>query len=82
MQRSVEDVTRENLKLKEKMLEMTAHSMRDNLIFSGIPEKTNENVEDVLKTFFINELGINREIVQKISFLRVHRLGPARLKKS
>lgn len=82
VQRSVKDVTRENLKLKEKMLEMTARSMRDNLIFSGIPEKKNENVEDVLKTFFINELGINKEIVQKISFLRVHRLGPVRLKKS
>lgn len=54
VQRSVRDVTRENFKLKEKMLEM---SMRDNLIFSGIPKENDENVEDVLKTFFPKRIG-------------------------
>lgn len=82
VERSVRDVTRENFKLKEKILEMTTRSMRDNLIFSGIPEETDENVEDVLKTFFTNELGVNKETVQRITFLRVHRLGPVRPKKS
>jgi hypothetical protein len=28
----------ENIELREKLLEMQAHSMKDNLIFSGIPE--------------------------------------------
>ena len=39
-------------------------------------------MRDVLKAFFSNELGIKEEIVQRIAFLRVHRLGPARPKKS
>lgn len=81
VQKSVREVTRENIQLKEKILEITMRSMQDNLIFSGIPEEKDESVEQTLKTFFSKELGINKETVQQIEFSRVHRLRPAKPKK-
>ncbi|CAC5406091.1 unnamed protein product [Mytilus coruscus] len=64
----------ENIELKEKLLEMQAHSMKYNLIFSGIKESSqrqNEKVEDTIKEFIANELNINSETIQ---FQNVHRL--------
>ncbi|VDI29323.1 Hypothetical predicted protein [Mytilus galloprovincialis] len=64
----------ENFELKEKVLEMQAHSMKYNLIFSGIKERSerqNEKVEDTIKEFISNELKIDSEAIQ---FQNVHRL--------
>ncbi|CAG2217208.1 unnamed protein product [Mytilus edulis] len=64
----------ENFELKEKLLEMQAHSMKYNLIFSGIKERSerqNEKVEDTIKEFISNELKIDSEAIQ---FQNVHRL--------
>lgn len=75
METSIHRVNRENLKLRERMLEITTRSMRDNLIFSGIPEIDDQNAEVALRSFLANILGLSRDTVQKIGFHRVHRLG-------
>ncbi|XP_052233247.1 uncharacterized protein LOC127846112 [Dreissena polymorpha] len=53
--------------------------MRNNLVFSGIPEATSECQEDTepkVGGFIHEKLKIAKDIVDKISFERVHRLGP------
>lgn len=63
-------------KQNDKITEIQWRSMRENLIFSGIPEITNylENGEDcefTIHEFFKNELHIEEDI----KFDRAHRLG-------
>ena len=45
--------------------------MKYNLIFSGLHEQPNENVEDKLRRFLYYEMGIE----QQIEFGNVHRFG-------
>lgn len=72
-------VTRENKQLKEMLLDIQSRSMRENLMFSGIPEVTiNGGIEDADKTirdFMCKELKLPSPTVQNIAFARVHRLG-------
>ena len=52
----------ENNELRDDILDMRCHSMKYNLIFSGIPEPSNikeENTEEVVKTFIGRELEID-----------------------
>lgn len=69
---------RESNDIFEKSLEMQTRSMRENLIFSGIPEvarnETPEQSENELKTFIAQKLKIEKEI----PFHVVHRLRPRR----
>jgi len=64
----------ENLYLKNRVVEMQTRSMRDNLIFKGIPDvsdfREQEDTEGKLKTFIATEL----EIEGDIPFHVVHRL--------
>ncbi|XP_062616814.1 uncharacterized protein LOC134278517 [Saccostrea cucullata] len=57
--------------LNERHLDLQTRSMRDNLVFSGIPETEEENTEEVLKEFIRAEMNIT-EVPQ---FHRVHRMG-------
>ncbi|VDI23879.1 Hypothetical predicted protein [Mytilus galloprovincialis] len=68
-----EKLQNENFELKENLLKMQTHSMKYNLIFSGIKEsneRQNEKVEDTIKEFISNELKIDSEA---IPFQNVHR---------
>ncbi|KAL0152777.1 hypothetical protein M9458_052500 [Cirrhinus mrigala] len=49
--------------------------MRDNLIFSGIPEQIQDNPEHAIKEFMHSNLKIPKETVEKITFHRVHHLS-------
>lgn len=85
IKREVNDLVRENstLKdevlnmstdlqsLKERQIELQSRTMRDNLIFTGIPENETEDTEKVLADFIKNKL----EITKDIEFERVHRMG-------
>ena len=70
-----------NKSLKEDMLDLKCRSMRDNLVFTNIPEnfKTGdggrryENTEQELSTFLLNKLNISG-----VQFERVHRITPAK----
>ncbi|VDI43527.1 Hypothetical predicted protein [Mytilus galloprovincialis] len=67
----------ENFELKEQFLRLQTHSMKYNLIFSGITEQDNESKEDtesVIKNFIETELEIRD--ANTISFQNVHRLRP------
>ncbi|XP_041369922.1 uncharacterized protein LOC121383892 [Gigantopelta aegis] len=58
--------------LKERHLDLQSRSMRENLIFTGIPETgPDENTEQLLITFIQKDM----EIEQPIGFEHVHRFG-------
>ena len=70
---------RENEELRERILDMQARSMRENLLFGGIEEDEaekndpdNTKTELVLKNFLKKDMGI----AEDIKFHIVHRLRP------
>jgi len=70
------DVEAENREFKEELLKLKSHSMKYNLIFSGIQQTDmeNQNTETVLKHFVHTDLDISN--VSDINFQNVHRLRP------
>lgn len=68
-------VTAENKAMQEIILDLQSRSMRDNLIFSSIPESSAEDPEKTVKDFMINQLKLTPETVEHITFHSVHRLG-------
>lgn len=52
--------------------------MRDNLIFSGIPEAAQDNPEEAIKEFMHSALKLPMITVNTINFHRVHRIGQRR----
>ncbi|XP_053383743.1 uncharacterized protein LOC128549967 [Mercenaria mercenaria] len=55
--------------------------MRNNLVFTNIPEAptgTTEDCEKVLKGFLVEKMKIAQDLVTQIQFDRVHRIGPKR----
>lgn len=67
-------VVAENKTMKENMLDLQSRSMRDNLVFTGIPEQTPDDPEKSVKDFMIKQLKLPAETVQNITFHRVHRI--------
>lgn len=76
LEKTNDNLMRENNDLHEDFLKLQTHSMKYNLIFNGIEgtddNLTNENTEEVLKGFIRNELGV--EDAESIHFQNVHRL--------
>ena len=66
---------RTKIKLESKVTDLEARSMRENLLFHGIPESHNENCELLIKQFMAAELKIEHEIVDAMVLDRVHRIG-------
>ena len=65
-------------KLKEDVVYLQSQSMRDNLIFSNITEGTGESVETtevILRNFLHEKMKVAKDVVDKIGFERVHRMG-------
>ncbi|KAL0165957.1 hypothetical protein M9458_037801, partial [Cirrhinus mrigala] len=69
---NVTHLSEENKKIKETVIDLQARSMRDNLVFSGIPESA---AEATVKTFIKTYLKLLEDTVENICFERVHRLG-------
>lgn len=67
---------KENKTMKETILDIQTRSMRNNLIFSGLPEHPSENPEALIKDFLKTQLKLSPDIVNHITFHRVHHLGP------
>ena len=59
--------------LREKLTAMEIHSRRSNLLFYGIAERQNENVESILRDTF-SHLGIDTNDATNIALVNVHRL--------
>ena len=56
---------------------LKSRSMRDNLLFSNIPEVQDESpihTENILRQFLKNELKMDSSAVDHIRFERVHRI--------
>ena len=63
-------------KLNEKLIKQESHSRRDNLLFDGIPEGTNETDKDCADIIY-NILETNMAIpnARDIKIVRCHRVG-------
>ena len=55
----------------QKLADIQDRSMRDNLLFTGIPENSHEDPEHTVKDILQNKLGI-----PGVELERVHRIGP------
>ena len=65
------ELHRNQLEIQKSVIDLKSRSMRDNLVFSGIPESRGEVCEDTLRDFLKNKL----KILDEIPFERVHRVG-------
>ena len=65
----------ESAKLQRKVLDLESRSMRDNLVFHGLPESTPEDCESLVKTLLKEELGMGEFETREIIFDRIHRIG-------
>ena len=60
------------------LLYLQSQSMRNNLIFSRLPEVENENTEQsetIIRGFLVEKLKMPEDVVREIKFERVHRIG-------
>jgi hypothetical protein len=67
------------LDLHEDMSQSTARSMKNNLVFSNIPELDNESNQqtiNILRDFLETKLRIKPNDLKIIDLITVHRLGP------
>ncbi|XP_061165709.1 uncharacterized protein LOC133174626 [Saccostrea echinata] len=60
-------------RLEESVTDLKARSMRDNLVFSGIPEDQDEDTEAVIQNLMRRRFRLDYDI----PFERVHRMGRA-----
>lgn len=64
--------------LQNEVTYLQSQSMRNNLLFTNIPEAPSEKYEDtenILRQFMVKEMKVAQDLVDKISFERVHRMG-------
>ena len=54
-----------------RVSELECRSMRDNLLFTGVPEQSRENAEQTIKEIIKTKMGIRHPV----EFERVHRVG-------
>lgn len=71
----VAKVTSENKTMVEIILDVQAHSMRDNLVDSGIPEQAKEDLEETAQELITKQLKFSADTVKTIIFHRVHYIG-------
>ena len=78
LKKDVNDLTRSVNSEKERAVKLESHSRRNNLIFYGIPEETNESSaksESLLYSFLEENLKTEEEDIDGISVERARRLG-------
>ena len=64
--------------MNEKLLDLESRSMRENLMFCGLPESTPDNCEQLVKDPIRNTLNIDHT---DITLDRVHKIGNERAQK-
>ena len=68
---ALSDIKEENDELKSTVLDLQCRSMKNNLVFTGLIEKENENTENVIRDFIRDQL----RITHWIELGNVHRFG-------
>ena len=79
MQDKLTQMEKERDKLKDQVTYLQSQSMRNNLIFCGIPDVQNEKPEETeskLRQFIEDKLEIAHETVSDLKIERAHRMGP------
>lgn len=74
----LDDLVKENEKLKDSIAYLQSQSMRNNLIFCNIDELPNEKPSDteaILRGFMVDKLKLAQDYVQSIGIERAHRMG-------
>lgn len=59
----------ENKKIKETVIDLQARGMRDNLVFSGIPEAAGEDSETTVKSLIKTHLKLPLTLMTLADFL-------------
>lgn len=78
MQRKCFGLTEENARLTNHINDLESYGRRENLVIRGIPEQIDEDENKcvaAVKRSFIEKVGINADVVNKMVFQRCHRLG-------
>lgn len=77
MSSRVEELEKERVSLKDDVAYLKSQSMRNNLIFTGVPEVGNnenyEQTEVILRQHLTDAMKLTKEVVNNIRFERVHR---------
>ena len=79
MQEKVTILEKEKSALKEEVTYLQAQSMRNNVVFTNIPEKErerNDETEVKLREVFVEKMQVAEDLARKTVFERVHRMGP------
>ena len=64
--------------IKESVTDLKSRSMSNNVLLHKIPESDKETKQDLtgtVKNFFVNEMKMQCERVEKIKFQKIHRIG-------
>lgn len=76
MEKNTKTYIEHSAKLEAKLTDLESRSMRDNLLFYGIPEGGNtESCEDLVRAICVEKLEIQE--ARNMVFDRVHRVGTA-----
>ncbi len=64
--------------LKDRVVDLTTRSMRENLVFKNVPEEEQENaqkIKDKVMTFLSTSLKIDENEIEKVMIERIHCVG-------
>lgn len=78
IQSQITELENKRDKVSEDLLYLQSQSMRNNLLFTNIPESTSEGAEETerkLRAHIHEKMRVAKEVVDEISFERVHRTG-------
>ncbi len=76
--KKVDKLERDNEMLRNKIVDLQARSMRDNLLFFNMPENDKENTTEMIHDLLENKLEIE-DARNKIKIDRSHRIGRIRV---
>lgn len=78
LEENIKSLKNDNTELKSTVTDLQSRSMRENLLFYGIPEIQTEDCELLVKQFCHDKLGVD---ASTMAFDRVHRVGGRDVKK-
>jgi hypothetical protein len=67
LERQHDDLNRQNCDMSEEFLKLQTRTMKDNLLFTGIPETADETTEVAVKNFIHNQLIIDENMLLIVS---------------
>ncbi|XP_028394412.1 protein unc-13 homolog C-like [Dendronephthya gigantea] len=73
----IEKLEHDNVTMRNKIVDLQARSMRDNLLFFNIPERDQENTTDIIHELIETKMGMT-DAKEKVKIDRSHRIGRKR----